>query len=99
MASDTQDKASNQKNYSTKNENALNENNDMSDSVPADGVDVPEEFQQAVHKLTHKATKSHLGHMRNKINEREDEMRDEEMSKKGNKGSMSMDSAPNSVGD
>lgn len=97
MASDTQDKASNQKNYSEKNENALNENNDMSSSGP--GVDVPEEFQQAVHKLTSKATKAHLGHMRNKINNREDELRDEEMSNKGNKGKMSMDSAPMSVGD
>jgi len=91
----SEDKASNQKNYSEKNSDAVNENNDMTDS----GVDVPEGFQQAVHKLTSKATKAHLGHMRNKINEREDEMRDEEMSKKGNKGSMSMDSAPSSVGD
>lgn len=99
MASDTQDKASNQKNYSVKNENALNENNDLSDSAPADGVDVPEEFQQAVHKLTHKATKSHLSHMRNKINEREVAITDEEMSKKGDKGNMSLDSAPSSVGD
>lgn len=100
MASDTQDKASNQENYSEKNQNALNENNDMSDSAPAKGVDVPEEFQQAVHKLTSKATKAHLGHMRNKINDREDEIRDEEMSKKGGKnGKFSMDSAPPSIGD
>ncbi len=98
MASDTQDKASNQKNYSEKNENALNQDNDMSDSAPA-GVDVSEEFQQAAHKLTHKATKAHLGHLRNKINDREDELRDEEMSKKGDKGKMSLEAAPSSIGD
>ena len=97
MTSDTQDKASNQKNYSEKNDNALNEGNDMTNS---EGVDVPEEFQQAVHKLTKGATKAHLSHMRSKINDREDEMRDEEMSKKGGKGGkFSMDSAPSSVGD
>ena len=102
MASNTQDKASNQKNYSEKNENALNENNQMQDSAPGandKGVDVPEEFQKQVHALTSKATKAHLGHMRNKINEREDEMRAEEMASKGNKGKMSMDDAPSSIGD
>lgn len=95
MASKTQDKASDQENYSEKNSDALNENNDLSKS----GVDVPEEFQQAVHKLTSKATKAHLTHMRGKINDREDALRDEEMSDKGNNGKMSMDSAPSSVGD
>jgi hypothetical protein len=99
MASDTQDKASNQKNYSEKNENALNENNQMEKGAP-EGIDVPEEFQQAVHKLTSKATKAHLGHMRNKISDREDELRDAEMSKKGGKdGKFSMDSAPATIGD
>ena len=95
MASDTKDKASNQKNYSEKNDNALNENNDMSSS----GVDVPEEFQQAVHKLTSKATKAHLGHIRNKINDREDELRDQESAKRGDKGMMSTEGGPSNIGD
>lgn len=99
MASNTQDKASDQKNYSEKNENALNENNDLSDSGPAEGVDVPEEFQKAAHKLVSKATKAHLSHLRGKINEREDTIRDEEMAKKGKDGKMTLDEAPMSIGD
>ena len=76
------------------------EQKEQKKSTPPDkGVDVSEEFQQAAHKLTHKATKAHLGHLRNKINDREDELRDEEMADKGKDGKMSMDSAPSSVGD
>jgi hypothetical protein len=102
MASDTKDRASNQKNYSEKNTNALNENNQMQDSGPGEndkGIDVPEDFQKSVHALTSKATKAHLGHMRNKINEREDELRDEEMKSKGKNGKFSMEEAPSSIGD
>lgn len=65
---------------------------------PGEGIDVPEEFQQAAHKLVSKASKPHLNHLRNKINSREDELRDEEMSKKGKDGKLSIDDAPSSVG-
>jgi hypothetical protein len=102
MASNTQDKASNQENYSEKNTNALNENNQMQDSGPGEndkGIDVPEDFQKSVHALTSKATKAHLGHMRNKINEREDKLRDEEMKSKGKNGVMTIEDGPSSIGD
>ena len=51
----------------------------------SDAVPVSEKFQQATHKLTSKANKHHLSHMRSKINDREDQLREEEMSKKGKK--------------
>lgn len=70
-----------------------------STGAPANGVDVPEAFQIAVHKLTKGATKPHISHMRSKINQREDTMRNEENAKKGKNGKMSMDDAPSSVGD
>ena len=47
-----------------------------------DGVTVPEEFQKQAHALVHKAPKAHLSHLRDRINIREDELRQEEMAKK-----------------
>jgi hypothetical protein len=42
------------------------------------GVTVSEEYQQHAHKVTHKASKHELSHLRSKINERDDELRQEE---------------------
>ena len=53
------------------------------------GVVIPEEFQQRVHALVHKAPKIHLAHIRDRINQREDDLRKEEaekMSKTSKKG-------------
>lgn len=47
-----------------------------------DGITVSEEYQKKAHEVTHKATKHHLNHLRGKMNEREDEIRKEEESKK-----------------
>ena len=45
-------------------------------------VPVSEKFQQQAHKLVSGANKHHLSHLRSKIFDREDELRDEETSKK-----------------
>lgn len=40
---------------------------------------IPEEYQHQVHKIIHKAPKHHLSYVRGRLNDREDEMRKEEM--------------------
>jgi len=47
-----------------------------------EGVDVPEEFQAQAHNLVKNATKSHLAHLRMKMDKREDEIRTQEHKKK-----------------
>lgn len=68
--------------------------------IDDEGVDVHPDFQVAAHKLTHKASKHEISHLRGKINEREDSMREEESKKmrKGGGGEFSMGDAPSSVG-
>jgi hypothetical protein len=58
-----------------------------------EGVDVPEEYQQAVHKLTNNATHAHLDHMQNKISARRDVLHSEEKPKK----MMSMEGGPSDL--
>ena len=61
-------------------------NEEQEDPTPANGVTVPEEFQQATHELLKKATtKDHLSHIRDRVYAKEDELRQAEMSKKGKK--------------
>jgi len=53
-----------------------------------EGVIIPEEFQQRVHDLVHKAPKPHLEHIRSRVSMREDEIRkqeDEDRAKKRGK--------------
>ena len=51
------------------------------------GVTIPEEFQQATHKLVQSASNKHqLNHVRDKVNSRSDEMQQEEMAKSSKKG-------------
>lgn len=60
------------------------DNEEQEDPTPANGVTVPEEFQQATHELLKKATsKDHLAHIRDRVYSKEDELRQAEMSKKG----------------
>ena len=47
------------------------------------GVVIPEEFQNKVHALVHKATKHHLHHISDRVNARLDELRQEEAKAKG----------------
>ena len=56
------------------------DNEGMDDELhkSSDEVPVSEEFQKHAHKLTHKASKHHLQHLRSMINEREDALREEE---------------------
>jgi len=70
------------------------------------GVTVSEDFQQKAHQLLHKATKHEVSHARSKMNDRDDEIRKEEMAdenkgKKGGKGNQpeefSTESAPPGV--
>lgn len=58
-----------------------------SDNDGDEGVTVSEEFQKQAHSLVHKASKHELSHLRDKVNSREDTMRQAEMSKmkKGSK--------------
>lgn len=97
MSSNTKDAASEQDDIVDQDKEAVNKMD--SSGAPAEGVDVPEEFQKAVHGITHKATKAHISHIRSKLNQREDDMRAEEMKSKGKDGKMSMDNAPSSVGE
>lgn len=57
------------------------------DEDGSEGVTVPEEFQQQVHALVKDAEKPHLNHLRDRIGEREDEIRDKEMKAKSKEGS------------
>lgn len=63
----------------------------------ADGVTVPEEFQRQAHALVHKAPKSHLNHLRDRISMREEEMRDADM--KNKKSEFSTEGGPASLAD
>jgi hypothetical protein len=63
-----------------------------SESGETAGVTVPEEFQKQVHSLVKGANKHHLSHMRDRINMREDELREQEMKKKS--GSQLSQSSP-----
>ena len=72
--------------------------NESPESDNTVGVDVPEEFQQAMHKHLSKATKPMLAHARSKVSMREDELRDQEMATKGKDGKMTSDDAPSSMG-
>jgi hypothetical protein len=45
-------------------------------------VPVSEKFQQHAHRVISKANKHHLSHLRSKISDREDEIRQQEQSKK-----------------
>ena len=75
-----------------KNEEKANKENQMAgnqegveDQKPEaekEGVLVPEEFQQKAHALIKDAKKPHLSHLRDRINQREDEIRDTEMKQK-----------------
>ena len=65
-------------------------------NAPMQGVDVSEEYQSAAHKITHKATKHELSHLRSKMNDREDAMRQEEQD---TPKEYSMEGAPSSVGE
>jgi hypothetical protein len=63
------------------------ENEEEGGDESAEGVDVPEEFQQKAHELIHKATRAHISHIRGKLSDREQELRDEEEEEnKGKKG-------------
>ena len=54
------------------------------------GVTVPEEFQKDTHALMQKATtKHHLNHIRDRVNEKDNEMRE--------KDEMNMEGAPSSL--
>lgn len=46
-----------------------------------EGVDVSEDYQKMAHEVTHKASKHEIGHLRSKMNAREDDMRKEENKK------------------
>lgn len=46
-----------------------------------EGVDVSEDYQKMAHEVTHKASKHEIGHLRSKMNAREDDMRKEESKK------------------
>lgn len=65
-------------------------------NAPMQGVDLSEDFQSAAHKITHKASKHELSHLRSKMNDREDAMRQEEQD---TPKEYSMEGAPTSVGD
>ena len=91
------DKSSEQEDNTEQDPAAVNEMD--ADGAPSEGVDVPEAFQAAMHKHLQKATKPMLSHVRSKVSEREDEIRNEEMKSKGKNGKMNMDNAPASVGD
>jgi hypothetical protein len=52
------------------------------------GVTIPEEFQQATHKLVQSASNKHqLHHISDKVSARQSEMQEEEMAKDSKKGS------------
>jgi hypothetical protein len=58
------------------------DNEEMSSSGGQDsGVVIPEEFQKQVHAMVHKAPKEHLQHIRDRVNAREELLRQEEMQK------------------
>jgi hypothetical protein len=68
----------------------------------SEGVSVPEDFQKEVHGVMQKATsKHHIEHVRSKVNERDDELRNEAMKKQKGKKSdtenFSMVGAPSSL--
>lgn len=74
---------------------------DTQEEAEGEGVDVPHEFQQSVHNLTKGANKHMLKHMHTKANDREDEIRQEEMKKdkKGKtEGELSTEGMPSSSG-
>lgn len=50
-----------------------------------EGIHVTEEYQKRAHELIHKATKHEVSHVRNRLNDRDDELRKAEM--KSNKPS------------
>lgn len=60
-------------------EGDIDDTGDMHSS--SEEVPVSEAFQKHAHKMIKKANKHHIQHIRSKLNEREDEMRKEEMAK------------------
>lgn len=44
----------------------------------SEGVDISEDYQKQAHAITHKASKHELSHLRSKMNNREDEIRQSE---------------------
>lgn len=50
------------------------------------GVDVSEDYQSQAHQVTHKASKHEIRHLRGKMNDREDALREEEEAEKNTKG-------------
>lgn len=70
---------------SAKEGSAKEEMGESPEEEASEGVTVPEEFQQATHELLSKAKdKHHLNHVRDRVYQKEDEMRKEET--KGSKG-------------
>ena len=61
------------------------EDENVPESSSTSGVIIPEEFQQKVHALVHKAPKEHLDHIRNRVYAREDDIRKEEEAKRPKK--------------
>ena len=56
-------------------------------SSGSEGVTVSEEYQKMAHKAVHGRTKHEISHLRSRMNDREDEIRQEEMaSKESGKG-------------
>lgn len=57
------------------------EDNETPAAEKKEGVHLSEEFQQEAHELVHNATKKECSYIRDCLNEREDALRKEEMSK------------------